>query len=334
MAAVFVLYLTKITMKPLILFLLVAVHLKANATAIKQADYIVATDGSGNFKTVQEAIHAVPDFRKTTTTIFIKKGVYKEKLILPASKQNVKFIGESRDETILTYDDYAQKKNSFGEEKGTSGSASFYIYGEGFFAENITFENSSGPVGQAVAVFAAADRLIFNNCRFLGFQDTLYTYKNGRQYYKNCFIEGTVDFIFGGSTAWFEKCIVNCKKAGYITAASTADTVKFGYVFNQCKVIGEAVPNSFYLGRPWRPYAKVVYLNCELPEFIRPEGWHNWNKESNEQTAFYAEYKNTGKGSQTNKRVAWSHVLTDEQAKSYTLENVFQGWNPEATTNK
>jgi pectinesterase len=316
-------------MKSILLFLLSALSFTVSATEIK-ADFVVAANGSGDFKTVQEAIHAVPDFRKKTTTIFIKKGIYKEKLILAASKQNVRFVGESLNETILTYDDYAQKKNTFGEDKGTSGSSSFYIYGEGFSAENITFQNSSGPVGQAVAVWAGGDKSIFTNCRFLGFQDTLYTYGgNNRQYYKNCYIEGTVDFIFGAATAWFENCTLFCKKQGYITAASTADTTKFGYIFNKCKIKGDAPVNSFYLGRPWRPYAKVVFLNCELPALIRPEGWHNWGKESNEKTAYFAEYKSSGKGAKSNSRVNWAHELTGEQYKSYNLENAFRGWNPE-----
>lgn len=316
-------------MKNFLFCILLSFCLVANASEVKP-DFVVASDGSGNFKTVQEAINAVPDFRNKTTAIFIKKGIYKEKLVLAASKRYVKFIGESLKETILTYDDYNQKKNIFGEEKGTSGSSSFYIYGEGFSAENITFENSSGPVGQAVAVWAGGDKLIFNNCRFLGFQDTLYTYgANNRQYYYNCYIEGTVDFIFGASTAWFESCTIFCKKAGYITAASTADTTKFGYVFNKCKVIGDAPANSFFLGRPWRPFAKVVYLNCELPGLINPQGWNNWSKESNEQTAYYAEYKSRGKGAKADQRVRWSHQLTESEYKTYTLENVFQGWVPQ-----
>ncbi|UKT63693.1 pectinesterase family protein [Pedobacter mucosus] len=316
-------------MKSIILLFLTIISFSVQASKIKP-DFTVAVDGSGDFKTVQEAIHAVPDFRNKITIIFIKKGIYKEKLVLAASKKNVKFIGESLNETILTYDDFAQKKNAFGEDKGTSGSSSFYIYGEGFSAENITFENSSGPVGQAVAVWAGGDKLIFTNCRFLGFQDTLYTNGgNNRQYYKNCYIEGTVDFIFGASTAWFESCTIFCKKAGYITAASTADTTKFGYVFNKCKIVGDAPDNSFYLGRPWRPFAKVAYLNCELPALIRPEGWNNWGKESNEKTASYAEYRSVGKGANVDKRVGWSHQMTKEAYKSYILENVFQGWNPE-----
>ncbi|WP_231491136.1 pectinesterase family protein [Pedobacter sp. Leaf170] len=299
------------------------------ATNVK-ADFIVSKDGSGNFKAVQEAINAVPDFRNKVTVIFIKKGIYKEKLVLSGSKKNIKFIGEDLHKTILTYDDFAQKKNAFGEEKGTSGSASFYIYGEGFTAENLTFQNSSGPVGQAVAVWVGGDKSSFINCRFLGFQDTLYTYGgNNRQYYKNCYIEGTVDYIFGSATAWFENCTLFCKKAGYISAASTADTTKFGYVFNKCKVTGDAPDNSFYLGRPWRPYAKVAFLNCDLSAVIKPEGWNNWGKESNEKTAYYAEYNNTGAGSKITLRVNWAHQLTRQEYQLYTLENVFRGWIPE-----
>ncbi|WP_231460584.1 pectinesterase family protein [Pedobacter sp. Leaf132] len=299
------------------------------ATNVK-ADFIVSKDGSGNFKTVQEAINAVPDFRNKVTVIFIKKGIYKEKLVLSGSKKNIKFIGEDLHKTILTYDDFAQKKNAFGEEKGTSGSASFYIYGEGFTAENLTFQNSSGPVGQAVAVWVGGDKSSFINCRFLGFQDTLYTYGgNNRQYYKNCYIEGTVDYIFGAATAWFENCTLFCKKAGYISAASTADTTKFGYVFNKCKVTGDAPDNSFYLGRPWRPYAKVAFLNCDISAVIKPEGWNNWGKESNEKTAYYAEYNNTGAGSKITLRVNWAHQLTRQEYQLYTLENVFRGWIPE-----
>ncbi|WP_432713134.1 pectinesterase family protein, partial [Pedobacter sp.] len=249
--------------------------------------FTVAKDGSGDFKTIQEAINAVPDFRKVTTVISIKNGVYKEKLNLSTSKKMVKLKGESVAHTILTFDDYATKKNTFGEEKGTSGSASFYIYGDGFSAENITFQNSAGPVGQAVALLVAGDKAVFINCRMLGFQDTLYTFgANSRQYYKKCYIEGTVDFIFGSATAVFEQCEIYCKKGGgYITASSSPDSLKYGYVFIDCKITGNAPESSFYLGRPWRPYGKAVFINCDLPSLIKAEGWNNWGKESNESTA-------------------------------------------------
>ena len=292
-------------------------------------DFVVATDGSGNFKTVQEAINAVPDYRKTPTTIFIKNGTYKEKLNLSVSKKIVKIIGESVAQTILTFDDWAQRKNTFGEEKGTSGSASFYIYGDDFSAENITFQNTAGPVGQAVALFVAGDKAKFTNCRMLGFQDTLYTYGYAsRQFYYKCYIEGTVDFIFGSSTAVFEDCEIFCKKAGYITASSSPDSSKYGYVFINSKIIGDAPDNSYFLGRPWRPYAKVVFINCNLGKMIKATGWDNWGKESNEKTAFYAEYKSVGPGADSNSRVPWSHQLNEITVKDYTLDKVFKDWNP------
>lgn len=295
----------------------------------KDYDFIVDAGGTGDFKTVQEAINAVPDFRKNQTTIFIKNGIYKEKLVLPGSKKSVKFIGQSVEKTILTYDDYAQKKNRFGENIGTSGSSSFYVYGDDFTAENITFENSSGPVGQAVAVQVIGDKAHFKNCRFLGFQDTLYTYGYGsRQFYENCYIEGTTDFIFGAATAYFKECEIYCKKGGsFITAASTPDTTKYGYVFKDCKIVGEKGA-SYYLGRPWRPYAKVVYIHCELGDFIKPAGWDFWGKEGNKQTVFYAEYLNKGKGFKPLDRVSWSHQLTASEAENYSIDKVLSGWLP------
>lgn len=295
-------------------------------------DFVVAKDGSGDFTTVQDAINAVPDFRKNRTAIFIKTGVYKEKLILPASKTNVAFIGEKLEATILTYDDFASKKNSFGEEVGTTGSTSFYIFGEGFTAKNITFENSSGPVGQAVAVRIDGDKVAFINCRFLGFQDTLYPHgTKSHQYYKNCYIEGTVDFIFGWSTAVFENCTIFCKEQGYITAPSTEENTEFGFVFLKCKITGSAPEASFFLGRPWRPYGKSVFVECDLGNLIKPEGWNNWRDPEKEKTAYFAEYNNTGAGAKKSERVKWSHQLTKKDIEKYTLENILGEWvnNPD-----
>jgi len=289
--------------------------------------FVVASDGSGDFNTVQEAINAVPDFRKNETLIFIKKGTYKEKLVLAGSKTNVVLIGEERESTILTYNDYASKKNRFGEEIGTTGSTSFYIFGDGFRAENITFENSSGPVGQAVAVRIDGDQVAFINCRFSGFQDTLYPHgEKSHQYYLNCIIEGTVDFIFGWSTAVFDRCTIVCKDHGFVTAPSTNEGTPYGFVFLDCKITGDAHEASYYLGRPWRPFAKSAFLRCELGKMIKPEGWHNWDKPDAEKTTFFAEYKNTGSGALATQRVSWSHQLTDEEAKSYTTENVLWDW--------
>ena len=312
-----------------LLIVLVLLWQNAAGFATEKYDFVVAKNGSGDFETVQEAIDAVPDYRKNRTTIFIKDGIYKEKLVLAASKNLVTMIGESAENTILTNDDFASKKNRFGEEMGTTGSSSFFIFGEDFMAENITFENSSGPVGQAVAVRVDGDRAFFKNCRFLGFQDTLYPHgENSRQYYKNCYIEGTVDFIFGWSTAVFEGCEIFCKSAGYITAASTLEETAFGFVFLNCKITGSAPERSVYLGRPWRPFARTAFIECELGEMIKVEGWHNWGKQEAEKTAFYAEYDNNGPGATPEKRVSWSKQLTKEEREKYTLENIFDGWIP------
>ena len=307
-----------------IAFLLIAF----GATAQKRI--VVAQDGSGDFKTVQAAINSVPDSSGKTTEIFIKKGTYKEHIIVPVNKMHVTLIGEDAKQTVLTYDNYAGKLDSTGKAFGTSRSASVYVYGAYFTAKNITFQNSSGPVGQALAIYVAGDKAAFFNCLFLGFQDTIYTHGLGsHQYYSKCYIEGTVDFIFGAATALFDDCDIYCKQHGaYITAASTLDTTKYGYVLMHCNITGNAPEHSFTLGRPWRPHAKVVYLYCKLGDMISDAGWDNWRNPENEKTAYYAEYKNSGPGYQPDKRAAWSHQLTDDEAKLYTKKLILNGWDP------
>lgn len=299
------------------------------AKYIRYYDYVVAQDGSGDFFTVQEAIDAVPDFRKNVrTTILVRKGRYKEKLIIPECKINVSLIGEEG--AVLTNDDFANRKNRFGENMGTSGSSTCYIYAPDFYAENITFENSAGPVGQAVACFVSADRAFFKHCRFLGFQDTLYTYgKQSRQYYEDCYIEGTVDFIFGWSTAVFNRCRIHSKRDGYVTAPSTDAGKKYGYVFYDCKLTAEPEVAKVHLSRPWRPYAQAVFIRCQLGRHILPEGWNNWGKKENEKTVFYAEYDSRGEGANPKARAAYSRQL--KNLKGYGIETVLageDGWNP------
>lgn len=296
---------------------------------VRHYDLVVAKDGSGDFFTVQEAINAVPDYRKNArTTILIKEGSYKEKVIIPASKNAVSLIGQG--EVKITYDDYASKPNIFGENKGTSGSSSCYIYAPDFYAENITFENTSGPVGQAVACFVSADRAYFKKCRFLGFQDTLYTYGKGcRQYYDECYIEGTVDFIFGWSTAVFNRCHIHSIGNGYITAPSTDKGQKYGYVFYNCEITANSDVDKVYLSRPWRPYAQAVFIQCNMGKHILPEGWNNWRNKNNEKTVFYAEYKSKGEGANPGKRVAYSKQL--KNTEGYSIVEVLSGndgWNP------
>ena len=307
------------------------------ASTVAQDDYhmVVACDGTGDFRTVQEAINAVPYFRNQETRIFIKNGIYKEKLTLPASKNHVTLIGEDRESTILTYDDFAQKKNFYGEEIGTTGSSSFFIFGTDFTARNITFENSAGPVGQAVAVRVTGDRAIFENCKFLGFQDTVYAHgRNSRQYYKDCYIEGTTDFIFGWATAVFENCEIYSKKGGhYITAASTEENTPYGFVFINSRLTGDAPAEDVYLGRPWRDHAQTVFINTEMGPHIKKEGWHNWSKPHAEKTAFYAESGSTGPGASAKSRVKWSKQLLNKHLAEYNVENILGGednWDPKA----
>lgn len=304
---------------------------KIQIEKVKAYDIIVAADGTADYKTVQEALNSVVPLKTKETKILIKNGVYKEKLEVIKDKNNITLIGESKENVILTYDDYASKKNASGEGIGTSGSASFIVTADNFKAKNITFENSSGPVGQAVAVRVDGDKIIFDNCKFLGFQDTLYPRSaTSRQYYKNCYIEGTTDFIFGASTAVFDQCEIFAKKGGsYLTAASTLEKIPYGLVFLNCKLTTNSANSTYYLGRPWRPYAKTVFIQCEMAGHIKPEGWHNWSKPEAETTTFYGEYQSKGAGGNTASRVSWSHLLTSEQfTKEYTLAAIFKDWIP------
>jgi len=302
---------------------------------------VVSKDGKGNFITVQQAIDAVENSSSTRTKILIKPGIYKEKIIIPDTKGAILMEGESPENTIITYDDFASKKNSEGKDIGTSGSSTIFIYSNDFTAKNISFENSSGRVGQAVAVLTSGDRIAFENCKFLGNQDTLYVKgvqdlenktKPSRNYFKNCYIEGTTDYIFGAGTAVFEDCTIYSKKnASYVTAASTPLGNLFGFVFINCNLTGNADTNSVYLGRPWRPFASTVYINCAIDSIIKTEGWHNWSKPDAEKTTFYAEYNSKGTGANADKRVSWSHQLTKEESKKYTSQNILKGndnWNP------
>lgn len=297
--------------------------------------FTVAQDGSGDFRTVQAAFDAVSLNNTKSILIRIKEGTYKEKLILDSTKNHVTIMGDEAAKTIFTYDDYSGKITPEGVKIGTTTSTSTRIVADDFTAINITFANSAGPVGQAVAMLVDGDKARFINCRFLGFQDTLYPKREGtRQYYKDCYIEGTVDFIFGWATAYFQGCKIYSKHTGgYFTAASTPQGQAYGYVFNQCELDGESPAASMYLGRPWRDYAQTVFIDCQMSEVVKPEGWHNWSKPNAEKTAFYAEYQSKGVGANPATRVAWAKQLTQSEVLKYALQNVLGGknqWNPEA----
>ena len=293
---------------------------------------VVARDGTGQFRNVDDAIEVCRAFMDYHKVIFVKKGVYKEKLIIPQWLQNIEICGEDRDNTIITWDDHANIKT---EERpkgmGTFRTYTLKIQGNAITLKNITIENNAARLGQAVALHTEGDRLVFINCRFLGNQDTIYTGNAGcRHYFYQCYIEGTTDFIFGPSTAWFEQCAIYCKANSYITAASTPQDQPFGYVFNHCSVTTAPEVTKLYLGRPWRDYGYTLFMHCSLPAAVRPEGWHHWQEER-EKTARYLEFENEGPGADTSARVSWSRQLTKKEAKEVTLEKVFNRkdeWHP------
>ena len=301
--------------------------------------FTVAQDGSGNFKTIQEAINAVRDLSQQQVTIFIKNGTYHEKLVIPSWKTKIALVGEDKEHTIITNNDYSGKanpggKDAFGKDKFTTyTSYTVLVQGNDFVAENLTIENTAGRVGQAVALHVEGDRCIIKNCNLFGNQDTLYTAtENSRQYYTDCFIQGTTDFIFGEAIAVFNRCVIKSLTNSYITAPSTTPHQQFGYVFFDCKLIADSSAKKVYLGRPWRPYARSVYIRTEMGAQITPIGWDNWRNPDNEKTAFFAEYESTGPGADAKGRAAWSHQLTSTELKAYTIANILSGkdgWNVE-----
>ena len=328
----------------------IKVQLPELAEHLTSYDIVVSADGHGDYMTVQEAINACPDYsHERITTIRIRAGLYKEMVTIPHNKFRLHISGEGAERTIITFDKYAKQLwPNVGFPMGTSGSASVYIHSSYVTMEDLTIENSAGEgkeIAQAVALFTDGDFLFFHRCRLIGNQDTVYTYgrygKEGgikRNYFLDCYIEGTTDFIFGPSIAYFENCTIHSKKNSYVTAASTLKGQKYGYVFKNCRLTAAPGIDKCYLGRPWGAYAKTVFLNCELGSHILKEGWHDWEKPGKPDTkknSYYAEYQNFGPGAATKKeRVKWSYQLSAKQAAEYSFEKVmFQSqdgihWNP------
>ncbi|KRD08931.1 pectin esterase [Flavobacterium sp. Root901] len=300
---------------------------------------IVAQDGSGDFKTIQEAVNNVKDNSEKRVVITIKKGVYKEKLEIPVSKTFITLKGTDRNKTIISFDDYSGKplreKDQSGKTAfGTGTSYSFLIKGNDCTLENLTVENTAGRVGQAVALHIKSDRVIIKNCNLLGNQDTLYlSEEKTRTYLENCFINGTTDFIFGAATAYFYKCTIESLTNSYITAASTPQGQAYGFVFVDCKLTAkDKSVDKVFLGRPWRPYAQTVFINTDLGPHIIPEGWNAWidtRFPDKDKTAYYAEFASKGSGAKDlSLRAAWSHQLKKEDIKKYDRILVLNGWNP------
>lgn len=294
----------------------------------------VAADGSCEFSTIAEAVEVCRAFMDYHKVIFIKKGVYNEKLIIPSWLTNIEICGEDRDETIITNAHHANMPLAeTGKPMGTFRTYTVKVEGNDITFKNITLENDAPKLGQAVTLHTEGDRLTFVNCRLLGNQDTVYTGVGGtRLYFYQCYIEGTTDFIFGPSTAWFEKCVIHSKADSYVTAASTPQGVEYGYVFNACRLTADEGVTRVYLGRPWRPYAHTLFMNCEFGRHILPIGWHNWNNTANEATTRYEEYNNTTAGQDLSaQRATWTKQLTPQEAEAVTIEKVFKlesFWRP------
>ena len=295
---------------------------------------VVSRDGTCEFRTIDEAIEVCRAFMDYTKVIYVKKGVYKEKLIIPSWLTNITICGEDRDNTIITWDDHANIKMPVGgldseaavkgKPMGTFRTYTLKVQGSYITLKDITIENNAAKLGQAVALHTEGDHILVQNCRLLGNQDTVYTGVGGtRVAFYDCYIEGTTDFIFGPSIAWFQNCEIHSKANSYITAASTPAGQKYGYVFYKCRLTADKDVDKVYLGRPWRPFAATIFMDCELGKHIRPEGWHNWNNAKNEETARYAEYGNKGEGASTKNRVKWSKQLSKKEAAKVTLLDVF-----------
>ena len=307
----------------------------------------VAKDNSGDFNSIQQAVDSIP--AGTPETIYIKKGIYKERV--EVRKNNISFVGESTDDTIITESYYARMIMPDGSKRGTFRSYTFFVYADNFTASNLTFENAAGfgdEFGQAIAVYAEGDNITFRNCKILGHQDTLFTgplpmkekqpggftgptidgiRRVVHQLYEDCYIAGEIDFIFGSATAYFKNCTLfalnrNQEINAFYTAPSTYEGQAFGYVFKSCTFTGNCPPKSVALSRPWRIHAKTVLLNCSYSDQIIDEGFTDWNKPESHETVYYAEYNGHGEGFKPEKRAAYVHQLNESEAALYTLENV------------
>jgi pectinesterase len=313
-------------LQKILLLVLLFELLSVAAVSQDSRKIVVAADGTGDFKTVQQAVDRIPEDNQKRILIQIKPGVYNEQILVSSGKRYLTFRGEDPRNTILTYRLSAQQAGN------TRLAFSTFVAANDFRAENLTFENSFGTGSQAVALLVDADRAEFQNCRFLGWQDTLFV-NGGRQYFKNCYIEGHVDFIFGSASALFEDCTIHSKGDGYITAHfRTSEDENTAFVFLRCRLTGSGISKGVYLGRPWRPFARVVFIDCWLDSHIKPEGWDNWRDPAREKTAWFGEYNSKGPGANSKARVAWSRQLTEDELETFSMARFFSRadrWRPD-----
>lgn len=293
----------------------------------------VAQDGRGSHTTIQSAINSVRVHPPEPVVIYIKDGIYDEKIVVPDTKPGICLLGESTAGTIITGADHARQMGEDGQELGTFRTPVLTVHADDMTIERLTVRNTAGygpGIGQALAIYASGDRQVFRDLNLLGNQDTVYLCR-GRQYFESCYIEGHVDYIFGSSTAIFDKCELHSLRGGYITAASTPEPNEFGFVFLDCRLTCPGPETSVFLGRPWRPFAHTVFIDTWIGPHVKPEGWSNWGNPDNELTARYSEYGSKGPGAGKAGRVGWARVLSKTEAQTYTIERVLagnDGWNP------
>lgn len=292
----------------------------------RNIEVVVSPDGRGDFKTIQYAVdHAPPAGPGERLIIHVQPGIYRERVIIPRDRPRVTLLGMDPKSTIIT------NRMAASQVGGTFLSATVHVTADDFEAENITFENTYGVGSQAVALHLQSDRAVVRNCRLLGWQDTLYA-ASGRQYFRDSYIEGHVDFIFGNAAAVFEDCEIHSLDSGYIAAQSRTQTDDpTGFVFSHCRLTAKIPSAKVFLGRPWRPYSKVVYLRCWMDAHIEPAGWDNWGSTINQKSAVFGEFESSGPGARPDARVAWARHLTREDAASFDAETFLcgkDGWNP------
>ena len=309
-----------------------ATPLGGGAALRRLADAVVAADGTGDHRTIQEAVNAVPQNTSVDRPwmIFVRAGTYRELVYIQREKRFLQLVGEDPATTKVTYDLQANQTGADGKPIGTFRTPTVVVDADDFTAENITFENTAGPVGQALALRVDGDRAVFRNSRFLGWQDTIFL-NRGRQYFEDSYVAGHVDFVFGGATAFFERCHVHALRNGYITAASTAAEQPYGFVFAHGRITGEPGVAT-YLGRPWRDFARVIFLDTEMSEVVRPEGWHDWDRTERQKTARFSDSGSSGPGGSAAKRVGWATPLSGADRSKLTPREVLRGaddWDPQ-----
>ncbi|MBN1867344.1 pectin esterase [Candidatus Sumerlaeota bacterium] len=301
-------------------------YLAAAPAAAK--DLYVAQDGTAPFRTIQDAVAALPDNSPERTTVYIGSGTYQGPIVLPESKRNVTFLGQNTKTTVITYGFGAKDRFPRGQSDIYNG-ACVVVLANGFRAEKLTFCNTAVDRGAAPALRIEADRAMIRHCRVLGLQDTLVVNK-GRMYFRDCYVEGQIDCISGSATVVFELCTIHSKDGGYITASATPRGQRFGFVFLRCRLSG--VGESAYLGRPGGLYSNVVFLNCVMGSHIEPHGWDDSGDLDSVDTAYYGEYNSTGPGANRTKRVMWSRQLSRRDAQEITVFAVLRGsdgWDPD-----